>query len=255
MSQPAVVIIGLGQMGGVFAHGLLRSGYAVHPVTRGMDARELAREVPDPELVLVAVAEAGLEGVLASLPERWRDRAALLQNELLPEDWARHGLADPTIAIVWFEKKKGTAVHVVLPTLVAGPRASILVDALAALEIPARALDPSRLLFELVRKNLYILTSNIAGLEVGGTVSELWREHGDLARDVAAEVVALQAWRAGEALPHAELVAAMVEAFEGDPDHRCTGRSAPARLARALSHAAQAGLSVPTLERIAAAHL
>lgn len=250
-----VVIIGLGQMGGVLAHGLLRCGYTVCPVTRAMDPEAVAREVSEPALVLVAVAEAELEGVLASLPAAWRDRAALLQNELLPEDWRRHGLEDPTVAIVWFEKKRDTPVHVVLPTLVSGPRAAILVEALSALDIPARELSPAALLFELVRKNLYILTSNIAGLEVGGTVSELWRDHHDLAADVAAEIVALQAWRAGEALPHAQLVAAMVEAFEGDPDHRCTGRSAPARLARAVAHARQAGLSVPALERIAARHL
>ncbi|HEY8426900.1 MAG TPA: hypothetical protein VIL20_00935, partial [Sandaracinaceae bacterium] len=175
--------------------------------------------------------------------------------ELLPADWARHGLADPTVAIVWFEKKKDTPVRVVLPTLIAGPRAPILISALDSLEIPAREIDRSKLLFELVRKNLYILTTNIAGLEVGGTVSQLWSEHRDLAAKVATEVVALQAWRAGEALPHAELVEAMVEAFEGDPDHRCTGRSAPARLARALAQAKEAGISVPTIERIAARHL
>lgn len=253
--MPEVVIIGLGQMGGIFAHGLLRGGCSVHPVTRAMDVDAVAREVPEPALVLVAVAEADLDPVLARLPQVWRDRVALLQNELLPEDWERHGLEDPTVAIVWFEKKKDTPVHVVLPTLVAGPRARMLVGALATLDIPARELEPPALLFELVRKNLYILTTNIAGLEVGGTVSTLWADHRELAADVASEVIALQAWRAGEALPEADLVAAMVQAFEGDPDHRCTGRSAPARLRRALSHAREAGLSVPTLERIGSRHL
>jgi hypothetical protein len=68
-------------------------------------------------------------------------------------------------------------------------------------------------------------------------------------------VLALESWRAGEALPREALIDAMVEAFEGDPQHRCTGRSAPARLKRALAHAAQAGIAVPTLARIANRHL
>ena len=254
ISDP-VVIVGLGQMGGVFAHGLLRAGRVVHPVTRAMTMDAVARELSAPALVLIAVAEDALDGVLASVPDAWRDRLALLQNELLPCDWERHGIDDPTIAIVWFEKKKTTPIHVVVPTVVAGPRAGVLLDALRDLEIPARAIEREALLFELARKNLYILTSNIAGLEVGGTVSELWSQHRALAFDVAGEVLALEAWRAGEALPREALIAAMVEAFEGDPQHRCTGRSAPARLKRALAHAAQAGIAVPTLERIAARHL
>src|SRR5690606_32293999 len=111
------VVVGLGQMGGTFAHGLLRTGHTVVPVTRGTDASAVAQEVPDPAIVLVAVAEADLDPVLSRLLGAWRDRVALLQNELLPGDWERHGLSDPTIAIVWFEKKKHTPVHVVLPTL------------------------------------------------------------------------------------------------------------------------------------------
>ena len=39
-------------------------------------------------------------------------------------------------------------------------------------------------------------------------------------------------------------------AFEGDPDHGCMGRSAPARLARALSIAKQLEVNVPTLQKI-----
>jgi hypothetical protein len=249
------VVIGLGQMGGVFAHGLLRIGRTVHPITRSVSAEQSAREIDAPEIVLVAVAEADLDAVLATLPARFADRAALLQNELLPGDWQRHGLVDPTIAIVWFEKKKDTAVRIVLPTRIAGPRAALLVSALSSLGIPAHELERSALLFELVRKNLYILTSNIAGLEVGGTVSALWRDHRELASAVASDVLALQAWRAGEALPNEALVTAMVEAFDADPDHACTGRSAPARLARALEHARQGGLAVPALERIASRHL
>ena len=40
------------------------------------------------------------------------------------------------------------------------------------------------------------------------------------------------------------------EAFLGDPDHKCMGRSAPARLERALAHARAHGLHLPVLEEI-----
>jgi len=43
-----------------------------------------------------------------------------------------------------------------------------------------------------------------------------------------------------------------LEAFDGDPDHGCMGRSAPARLARALQQADASGLEVPELRKISA---
>lgn len=254
MNDP-IIIIGLGQMGATFAHGFLREGHPVFPVTRRQSLHEAAAEVPDPALVLVAVGEDELGPILESAPGSWRDRLALLQNELLPGDWTRRGVVDPTVAVVWFEKKKGTAAHVILPTVVAGPHREHVVAALSAIDIPARAIPADALLHELVRKNLYILTANIAGLEVGGTVGELWEQHQKLASEVASEVIALQAWRAGTSLPERPLIDAMVEAFEGDPDHRCKGRSAPARLRRALEQAREAQLELPTLERIASQHL
>ena len=248
----SVVIVGLGQRGGTFAHGLLRTGRVVVPVTRAMEMDEVAARVPAPELVLMAVGEDALHGLLPKVPREWRDRLGLLQNELLPVDWEKHGFEDPTVAIVWFEKKKTTPIHPIVPTRIAGPQADVLIEALSELEIPVERIERDALLFELVRKNLYILTSNIAGLEVGGTVGELWSKHRSLACDVAAEVLAIQAWRAGRKLEAQPLIEGMAEAFQTDPEHRCTGRSAPARLARALAQAAEAGLSVPTLERIAA---
>jgi len=47
------------------------------------------------------------------------------------------------------------------------------------------------------------------------------------------------------------LIAGMLEAFDGDPKHDCTGRSAPARRARAISHANEFGLAVPALRSLA----
>jgi hypothetical protein len=152
---------------------------------------------------------------------------------------------------VWFEKKKGTDARPLIASPVAGPKADLLVKALAAVDLPARAINHAEgLLYELVRKNVYILTTNLAGLRTGGTVGELWRNHEAFARQVATEVMDIQDWLTGVTHDRNKLIAGMFEAFAGDPAHQCTGRSAPERLARALGHADQAGLKVPTLRAL-----
>jgi len=251
MKQP-VVMIGVGEMGSVFARGLLRLGHPVYPVTRDTDMDALARQVPEPAMVLVSVGEAALQDVLDGIPTAWRGSLALLQNELLPADFAQ--LEQPTVISVWFEKKPGQDAKVIIPSPAYGPNAGLLHDALGAIGIPVKVLaSDAELLFELVVKNLYILTSNIAGLRSGGTVSELWRDHQDFARRVATDVIALQEAMTGQGFDHEQLIAAMLTAFDGDPDHKCMGRSAPARLARAIEHAERLGVAVPTLREITAA--
>jgi len=251
MKDP-VVIIGMGEMAGVFARGFLRLGHPVYPVTRDMSLATAAAELPTPALVLVGVGEADLHPVLDDMPTLWQDRLGLLQNELLPRDWHSHDLLDPTVISVWFEKKKGMDFKVLIPSPVRGPHAKLIADALGAIDIPTEVIDSDEeMAYELVRKNVYILTTNIAGLEAGGTVSELWKAHEALARDVAGDVMTIQAWLTHvDDVDRDKLITGMLEAFNGDPDHGCMGRSAPARLARALELADKAGLDVPVLKRI-----
>jgi len=246
-----VVVIGLGQLGRVFAGGLLRSGHTVVPVNRGDDLFTVAHAHPDPALVLVAVAENNLHMVLAAMPGAWRPHVALIQNELLPRDWEKYRYADPTVISVWFEKKKGTDARPLIASPVAGPCAGLLCRALTSIDLPCREIAlGEELLFELVRKNVYILTTNIAGLKTGGTVSQLWVQHEAFARQVANEVMDIQDVLTGVAHDREKLIAGMLEAFDGDPDHGCTGRSAPTRLARAIAHADEFGLAVSTLRAL-----
>ena len=251
MREP-VVLIGVGEMGGVFARGLLRAGHPVYPVNRGDDPAAVAAAVPAPALALVVVREDALHEVLDRLPGPWRDRVGLLQNELLPEDWRRHRIGSPTVISVWFEKKPGQDVKVILPSPVHGPAAGLLARALATIGIPTRILDhEEELLHELMLKNVYILTTNIAGLAVDGTVAELWARHRPLAEGIAAEVIRLQEALTGRSLDRDALIRDMAAAFAGDPDHRCMGRSAPRRLDRALALAREHGLGLPRIEEIA----
>lgn len=252
----AIVIIGIGEMGSVFARGFLRLGHPVYPVTRSDSVREVASEVPEPAAIVVAVGENDLQPILETLPETWWNSLVLIQNELLPRDWQDYAFSHPTITSVWFEKKKGQDVKVVVPSITHGPNAELLASALGTLDIPVEILHgEDRLLFELVRKNLYILTTNIAGMETGGTVQELWRDHQEIAKSVAREVLEIQAWLTGKSLDQDELMQAMLTAFEGDPNHNCMGRSAPARLARALELAKQGSIETPILQAIAEKHL
>ena len=222
--KPPVIVIGIGEMGSVFARGFLRIGYPVYPVIRDTDLGVCAANCPEPELVLVAVAEGDLQSVLDQIPVAWEDRLCLLQNELLPRDWA--AFDNPTVISVWFEKKKGQDSKVIIPSPAFGPRAKLLARALATLDIPVSVLQRKRdLLFELVVKNLYILTSNIAGLRVGGTVGELWRDHPGFARRVANDVIRLQEALTGSRFNNDRLVEGMLRAFDGGLLCLCSRRS------------------------------
>ncbi len=250
MARKPVVVIGMGEMGSVFARALLRLGHPVYPVTRKTRMKTLAAELPGPAAVLVAVAENDLKPVLKKVPKVWRDRLVLLQNELLPDDYEH--LKKATVISVWFEKKKGQDSKVIVPSPAHGPRAKMLRKALATLDIPVEVIERKRdMLFELVVKNLYILTSNIAGLRVGGTVGELRDRHPVFMHEVTNDVIRLQEALTGSRFNNDRLVEAMLRAFDGDPDHKCMGRSAPARLQRALDHADRLEIYLPTLRAIA----
>ena len=252
MKSP-IVIIGIGELASVFARAFLRNGYPVYPITRDMDIAEEAQNLPDPRLVLVAVAETDFHQVMETIPARWRTKLALLQNELLPRDWHAHGIADPTVMSVWFEKKKGMDHNVLLPSPVYGAAAALIAESLAQIGIACKLLSTTdELIFELVLKNVFVFTINIAGLilEEGTTTSMLWQQHEPLARDVATGIIALQESVTARSFSRDQLLAGLVAGIKGDPDHRCKGRSAAGRLARALEMADQMGIAIPTIKEI-----
>ena len=251
----SVVIIGLGEMGGVFARGFLRSGIPVFPVTRTMNVQQAVKSMPNPDLVLLAVGESDLQASLSNLPAQWRDKTALLQNELLPKDWQGQ-LTNPTVISVWFEKKKGQDVKVLIPSPVYGQGSELIKAALTSIDIPVEIkASAAEMELELVLKNVYILTTNIAGLECGGNVDYLWNEQNALAREVADEVMDIQTYLTGETLDREVLIEGFVHAMKGDPEHMCMGRSAPARLTRAIAIADEANLAVPKLRSIMQKHV
>jgi len=251
MKKP-IVVLGIGELGSVFARAFLKNNYPVYPITKETDINELAHNI-DPELILICTGEADLQNALKDIPDKWKNRVAMMQNELLPRDWEDHGFINPTVISVWFEKKKGMDSKVLISSPVFGKKSHILAESLALIDIPAHVLNSEdALLFELVLKNLYILTTNIAGMaiEPGANVDSLRRNHLQLMRDVSSDVLILQSALTGRVFDQTDLEQGMIKAFEGDLKHGCMGRSAPARLERALQLARELDLTMPTLEKI-----
>lgn len=244
-------MIGVGELGGVFAHGLLKLGQPVLPITRQQSIASTLEACAPHELILVCVGETELTSVLSQIPTRLRSAVALVQNEIVPRDWEVHGYHDTSGVVVWFEKKAGRAVHLVLPSLAYGPKCELLANSLRVLDIPCQTLARAELPEALAQKNLYILVHNIAGLVHPGSVAALWREHADFAMALAHDVLAHQEARLGLELNRPRLLEHLARAVQADPDHGCAGRSAPVRLERALTQAKQLGLRLPTLERVA----
>ena len=65
--KPPVAIIGIGELGSVFARVFLHAGHPVYPVTRRMDISDTLTQIPDPALTLLAVTEKDLPGVLRQI--------------------------------------------------------------------------------------------------------------------------------------------------------------------------------------------
>ena len=249
MEQP-IVIIGIGELAGVLARAFLRNGHPVYPVTRGMDIEAEAKNLPDPRMVLVGVAEKDFPDVMETIPKQWKNKLVLIQNELLPKDWEKFNVGNPTIMSVWFEKKKGMDYNPIRSSPVYGPMAEIIAGSLEKLDIPCNVLgSEDDLLSELVLKNVFVFTINIAGLVLaeGTTTGMLWEENRQLALDVAGNVIDLQESITGKQFSRDRLREGLVAGLNGDPHHKCKGRSAHGRLIRTVEAADAAGLKLETI--------
>ena len=249
--KPPIAIVGIGELGSVFARAFLHAGHPVYPVTREMEINTTLSRIPAPILTLLAVTEEDLPGVLKKLSPGCRSNLGLLQNELLPKVWLSNDVASPTVISVWFEKKKGMDAKALRPSPVYGPQSTLIVDALEGIGLPCRQLATADdLLVELVVKNVFVYMINICGLKTGGTTGTLWEEHAALARQVAAEIIDLQEVHTGTTFSRTDLMDGVAAGIAGDPQHKCMGRSAPARLVRFIAMADEAGIPADTIRSI-----
>lgn len=254
-----VIVQGIGELGGVFARAFLKSGFAVVPLRRG-DSPEALASTTDPDLIVVAVGEAELSSVLESTPESWRDRLFLIQNELLPNKWALLSDAGhtPSVGVIWFEKKPAIVPHEIQPSILSGPHAELISDTLSTIGLASTVVDSESLVAALVVKNLYILTANLAGLKlqsegIQATTGDLAQNHRHLAESFAKDALKIQfALLGNQVANESSLMDAMFEAFLADPEHKAMGRSATARLKRALDAASANAIDVPTIAELSA---
>jgi prephenate dehydrogenase len=70
MKKP-IVIIGMGEIGGVVSRAFLKAGYPVFPITRGMDISIAVKDIHEPEAVIVAVGEKDFHSVVEQMPSSW----------------------------------------------------------------------------------------------------------------------------------------------------------------------------------------
>lgn len=253
MNKP-IVIIGMGQLASVLATAFLRKGHPVFPVTRNMNIPDEANTLANPQMVVVAVAKKDLKAVLVEIPDQWRSKLVLIQNELLPLDWEAFDIVNPTIMSIWFEKKRGMDYNPVLPTPVFGPLAELIAESLQAMEIPCflvRSMED--MVAELVVKNVFVLTINICGLVLpeGTTSSMLWEREQDLVMAVADNVIDVQEHITGRKFNRTHLMEGLEKGLSGDPMHKCRGRSARGRLDRILEVADQSGLKIKSIRELA----
>lgn len=211
-----------------------------------------------PACIVIATGEDDLDGALSGVPPALRDRVVLLQNELRPHLWKDAGIEEPSVTIVWFERKAGKPPHVVLPSFTWGPMAPLLESVYAALGLEFRRISRvAELAHELASKNLYILGLNLTGLVHPGPAGALLGEHRSRFDALVGELIELEQALLRSTpgfdeitLNPERLISDLAAAIQADPEHGSAGRSAPRRLERTLAHARRLNLRLPHLEEL-----
>ena len=67
---------------------------------------------------------------------------------------------------------------------------------------------------------------------------------------IADEVISVQEWLTGMTFQRERLIGGFIEGINGDPGHKCKGRSAAGRLARMIAIADEAGLDLHRIREI-----
>ncbi len=95
-------------------------------------------------------------------------------------------------------------------------------------------------------KNLYILTTNIAGLtiELDSAVNDLYNNHLELMHNVLSYILKLQNALTNKTFDKYKLEQKIIKAFESDLKHKCICRLAHQRLKRTLELANQFQLNI-----------
>jgi len=246
------VVYGLGQLGQLFGAGALRAGVRVTPITRTTDQAEVWASVEEGTPILVGVGETQLHDVLLSIPAARRDHVMLVQNELFPKTWRAAEVSTPTNGIVWLSKKKGRPVEIARPSTLHGPHAAFFAELHDALDLPHETVDDAGLHRLLVAKFAFILGINTLGLVENLTLGAWLDKDESLVDAVLHDAVVLGQAHLEDQVDAAQAVAEAKEAMRNLAHYPAKGRTAAARLARALDDAEAMALQLEAFAKVAA---
>jgi hypothetical protein len=255
-----LIVMGLGELGSLYANAALKHGMRVTPLTRKLAPASALSQAPSATPILVAVGEADLDVALESLPSDRRGSLILLQNELFPRQWARFTTHTPTVMAPWLLKKKGEPLLVARSTPVFGQFAPLMVELHQVLGFEAEVLpDEAALHQAIVDKYAFILTVNALGLLEDLSLGD-WSTKDPVQVDALAREAALL----GAKLVHEESEMESARPIDIDASvaqvrvgmramaaMRARGRTAKSRVERATANAARFGVPVPSLDRAA----
>ncbi|HEY6876796.1 MAG TPA: hypothetical protein VI299_02210 [Polyangiales bacterium] len=241
-----LVVYGLGELGQLYGAAALRTGMRVIPITRSVDPHTVLTTVAPDTPIMVAVGEDALPSVLDVLGPRLA-HAILLQNELFPSAWQARGQT-PTVLVAWLLKKRGTPLSIARPSPAFGRHAELVEALHAALAIPTeRLLDEQALGRAIVEKYAFIVTINALGLLRDRTLGTWLQEDPLRVRALAEEASRLGARLCEVEIDLAHTAQVVAEGMHALGTMSARGRSAEARVARALAHGARLGLDLPAL--------
>jgi ketopantoate reductase len=247
-----LVVIGLGELGKVFAQSALSAGLRVTPVRRGDEIAGRLQGLPHETPLLVAVGEDALAKVLDALPIERRDAVILLQNELWPAVWRSRAM-QPSVVVPWVLQKTGQPRIVVGTSPVFGRHAGLIAALCAGAGLPSELLgDESTLMQALAEKYAFILTINALGALRDDLLGAFLEDEGARIGSLCHEASGLSAALTGVPIDEAKCTSRTRAAMAAMASVRARGRSAHGRVARALAHARNFGLAVPALEACAA---
>lgn len=244
-----LVVYGLGELGQLYGAAALRAGYRVTPITRDVEPELALHGLPADVPILVAVGESALDDVLTGLGKARGDAVILLQNELFPSVWRKHDI-EPTVLVPWLLKKRGSPLLVARKTPVYGVHAELVHSLHRALSLPCEELSHEHALYQaLVEKYAFILTINALGLLRDRTLGLWLQEDPSRVAALARETAQLGAVLCESEVDLPRCERAVVEGMRALHSISARGRSAEARVARAVSEGQRIGLELPELAR------
>lgn len=248
-----LLLLGVGQLGRLYAGGALRSGACVVPILRDTDVAPVLCAYPEGTPVLCAVGESDLDDAVARFPIDRRADLVFVQNELLPDDLERLGARGATLAVVWTLQKPGMPTLVARATGVGGRHAAAVLAWHRALELPCTLYPPELLAIEAAAKYAFIVAINALGVLAPHTVGE-WRRRDPARVDaLVREATAIAVARIDAPTAFDETLSRVWDGATGFEALPTRGRSSAARVVRALGHAARLSLSTPTLTEVGGA--